>query len=97
MSRDSIRPKSVDAVKPPSFPSKYTKDLTVKLRNNCHYRNHSGDRDTVSKGKCCLELGDRQDFLKLFSHKLNFGDSEGFLKVVLNPPRGGRSKTLTLF
>lgn len=52
MSWDSIRPKSIDTVKPPPFPIKCTKDLlTVKLRDNCHYRNHSRDRDTVPKGK----------------------------------------------
>lgn len=97
MARDSIRPKSADTVKPPPFPIKYTEGLTAKLRDNCHYRNHSRGRDTVSNGKCCLDLGDRQDFLKLFRHKLNFAASEGFLKIVLNLPRGGRSKTLILF
>lgn len=92
MSWDSIRPKSIDKKKPPPFLSKYTKDLlTVKLRNNCHYRNHSRDRDTVSKGKWVTAR-----FSKAL-HKLNFGDSEGFLKIVLNPLRDGRSKTLALF
>lgn len=36
-----------------------TKDLTMKLRLDCHYRNHGRVRDTVSTGKPCLEPRDR--------------------------------------
>lgn len=64
--------------------------------SSCHYRNHIRARDTVSNGKTLPGTERQVDFLKLFSHKLNLGDSEEFLRIVLNLPRGRRNTTLTL-
>lgn len=68
----------------------------MKLRHNCHYRNHSRVRDTVSNGKRLPGTERQVGFSKTLQSQLNFGDSEEFLRIVLNLPRGRRNKALTL-